>query len=415
MSVLKNRSLLILAVSESVTNLGAWVTMMAVFSLVIFRGEGDVSESGLIYLAGLLPALAFSPVAGWLCDRYDRKKLMIASELLSGVVVAGIIFTRSTTLLYMLLALQAAVGSLMTPARQSSVPQLVDREQLTKANALLQQISSVVKIFGPVLGGAVLAVMEPHTAVILDVVSYFLSAAILLLLPALVPPAQEKTNSTTSSSEKWYAPLLELARLDRQVKLLFVMAFMAIVGIVSIDILASIFTRDVLNAGESFYGLEIGLVGLGTLLGAAALMFSKKASRPWVDVTGGLALMSVLPAAMAAGYLMSNLTLVRILVVPTCLLCGYGMGRKMVQDSTLLQTLAPTSLLGRVSGLYQGTITAAQLVGTLLTTALVPAMFSTRDYFGMVTLLILAVAGFAAFYLFRSGHLHQVGVTPAGD
>jgi hypothetical protein len=193
------------------------------------------------------------------------------------------------------------------------------------------------------------------------------------------------------------------------------MAFMAILGIVSIDILASIFTRDVLLAGESFFGLEIGLVGLGTLIGAGALMFSKKPSRPWVDVTGGLAMMAVLPAAMAAGYFIPNLVLVRWLVVPTCVLCGYGMGRKMVQDSTLLQTLSPANLLGRVSGLYQGAITAAQLAGTLLATALVPALLSTRDYFGLVTLLILAVAGFAALYLLNTGHLNQIGVAPAED
>ncbi|MBA4385172.1 MAG: hypothetical protein C0410_10595 [Anaerolinea sp.] len=398
-SLLQNRSLVIMAISESVSSIGSWITMMAVFSLVIFKGAGNVTESGLIYLVGLLPALIFSPVAGWLCDRYDRKKLMIMSEILSGLAVSGIIFTESITLLYILLALQAISGAIMTPARQSSVPQVVDREHLTQANAFLQQISSVVKIFGPVLAGAVLAVMNAHQAVILDVVSYFLSAAILLFLPRLIPPQQSNQVNKAEEKQKWTTQLSELFHLDNQLKLLFGMAFMAILGIVSIDILASIFTRDVLSSGESYFGLLIGMIGFGTLIGAATLMLSKKASHPWRDVIWGFAIMAILPACMAAGYHIHDLTLIRFITIPVCIVAGFGMGRKLVQDNTLIQTLSPTSMLGRVSGLYQSTIIAAQLAGTILTSALVPIIIPVDVYFGLVALLILAVSIFGLIFL----------------
>jgi MFS family permease len=366
---------------------------------VIFKGAGNVTESGLIYLVGLLPALIFSPVAGWLCDRYDRKKLMIISEVASGLAVSGIIFTESITLLYILLALQAISGSIMTPARQSSVPQVVDREQLTQANAFLQQISSVVKIFGPVLAGGVLAVMNAHQAVILDVVSYFLSAGILLLLPKLLPPQQAALKSNPEDKLKWTDQFSQLLHLDNQLKLLFGMAFMAILGIVSIDILASIFTRDVLSSGESYFGLLIGMIGFGTLVGAATLMLSKKPSHPWRDVIWGFAIMAILPACMAAGYHIHDLTLIRIITIPVCVVAGFGMGRKLVQDNTLIQTLSPTSMLGRVSGLYQSTIIAAQLAGTILTSALVPLFIPVDVYFGLVALLILAVSIFGFIFL----------------
>jgi MFS family permease len=391
-----------MAISESVSNIGSWITMMAVFSLVIFKGAGNVTESGLIYLVGLLPALVFSPVAGWLCDHFDRRKLMIISEVASGLAVSGIIFTESLTLLYVLLALQAISGSIMTPARQSSVPQVVDREQLTQANAFLQQISSVVKIFGPVLAGAVLAVMNAHQAVILDVISYFLSAGILLLLPKLIPPQQKSQLSKTDDKQKWTVQLSELLHLDNQLKLLFGMAFMAIVGIVSIDILASIFTRDVLSSGESYFGLIIGMIGFGTLIGAATLMLSKKAPHPWRDVIGGFAAMAVLPACMAAGYHVHDLVLLRFVTIPVCVVAGFGMGRKLVQDNTLIQTLTPESILGRVSGLYQSTIIAAQLIGTILTSALVPGLIPVDVYFGLTALLILAVSIFGLIFLQRA-------------
>lgn len=400
--IIRNRSLVIMAISESVSNVGSWITMMAVFSLVIFKGEGNVTQSGLIYLVGLLPSLIFSPIAGWLCDRYDRKKLMIVSEILSGVAVSGIIFTESLTLLYVLLALQSISGSIMTPARQSSVPLVVDRAQLTQANAFLQQISSVVKIFGPVLAGGLLAVMNAHQAVILDVVSYFLSAGILVFLPNLLPPQRLQSSEEIKVKNGLKGQLSELLHLDNQLKLLFGMAFMAILGIVSIDILASIFTRDVLQSGETYFGLLIGMIGFGTLIGAATLMMSKKVSRPWRDVIGGLALMAVLPACMAAGYHISSLAVMRFMVIPVCLVAGYGMGRKLVQDNTLIQTLSPAAMLGRVSGLYQSTIVAAQLIGTILTSAVVPVLIPADAYFGLVALLILAVSLFGAIYFYKN-------------
>lgn len=410
-SVLKNRSLVIMAISESVSSVGSWITMMAVFSLVIFKGEGSVTESGLIYLVGLLPALVFSPVAGWLCDRYDRKKLMILSEILSGLAVSGIIFTESITLLYVLLALQAISGSIMTPARQSSVPQVVDHEQLTQANAFLQQISSVVKIFGPVLAGGVLAVMNAHQAVILDVVSYFLSAGILFLLPKLVPPEQNEQTEKSVHKDKWTAQFSQLLHLDSQIKLLFGMAFMAIMGIVSIDILASIFTRDVLFSGESYFGLLIGMIGLGTLLGALTLMLGKKPSHPWRDVISGFAIMAILPASMAAGYHINNLAFMRFLVIPICIIAGFGMGRKLVQDNTLIQTLSPAAMLGRISGLYQSTIIAAQLIGTILTSAVVPSLIPVDAFFVLVALLILAVSVFGFFYYLKIKSIKKTSMT----
>ena len=75
-TILNNRSLLILGLSESVSSVGSWITMMAVFAMIVFNGNGNVVQSSGIYLAGLVPTLLFSPAAGWLCDHLDRKWLM---------------------------------------------------------------------------------------------------------------------------------------------------------------------------------------------------------------------------------------------------------------------------------------------------------------------------------------------------
>ena len=226
-----NKNLVIIGISESVSGLGNWITMMAIFAMLIFKGDGTILTTSGVFLAGLVPAFLFSPVAGWLCDRYDRKKLMILSEVLSGVVILGLVFTENIIIIYSLVALQAVTISIMTPARQSSVPALVPEEQLTQANAFLQQLAGILKIFAPVLAGFLLSLVSPHTAIIFDVISFFLSALILTQLPAL--PAKKIDQKPimdlqTNKKRDWSQRVFSIFNSSPGLKLLFTVTFGAI-------------------------------------------------------------------------------------------------------------------------------------------------------------------------------------------
>lgn len=85
--LLQHRALLILGFAESVSGIGNWITALAVFALIVFRGTDGVLESSGVLLAGLAPTLLCSPLAGWLCDRFDRKWLLIGGEVLSGLAL----------------------------------------------------------------------------------------------------------------------------------------------------------------------------------------------------------------------------------------------------------------------------------------------------------------------------------------
>ena len=393
--VLGNRALLVLGVAESVSGIGSWVTTLAVFALVIFRGQGTVVQSTGIFLAALLPLLLFSPAAGWLTDRFDRKWLMIGSELLAGVVVAGLIFSDNLLLIYALLALQSTFASVMTPARQAVVPDLVSREDLTRANAFLQQLSGIVKVGAPILGGALLAVVNPHTAIVLDVISYVLSAVILSRLPAL-PPHRDETRPGTADPESPEvagparpASGLQVLRDRPLLRLLFFSAFMTTVIIIGFDVLSSIFIRDVLQGTEGLYGLLIGLVGLGTVASAGLLLLAQRQRNLWRDVNLGLLMLGVLPLTIALAAWLGLPAPARILVAGGCLLGGLGIGFIQVQGGTLIQVLSPPELLGRVGGLYQSTAVAGQMVGLLLTPLLVPAVLPVATYLALGALGIL--------------------------
>ncbi len=397
--VFKNKSLVNIGVAESVSGIGDWITMLAVFSLLVFRGGGNVGQTSAVFLCGLVPTLIFSPLAGSLCDRFDRKKLMILSQVLSGLVVSGLIFTDNLILIYALLALQATSMSIMTPARQSSIPQLVQPEELTSANAFLQQLSSLVKIFAPMLAGLILTLVSPHTAIILDVISFALSALLLTRLQSLPPNKTEENKPEPKERSKirqmLHGKLLtgsawRILRDSASLKLLFIAGFFSVFVIVGFDVLAAVFFRDVLQENESFYGLAIGLVGVGSLLSTILLMLKKKSHKAWWEVALGIALLSLIPLSLSIISSLSNIMLSRVVTLGACFVGGIGNGFLNVQVSTLLQSFTPSGFLGKTSGFLQSTMVTGQLLGTILTPILVPGILSTA-LFCLISFLALGL------------------------
>jgi MFS family permease len=408
--ILGNRSLRILGIAGSVSNVGNWITMMAVFAMLVFQGEGTVVQSSGVFLAGLLPTLVFSPLAGWLSDRVDRKWLMMGSEFLSGLLISGLIFVHRLEFIYGLLVLQAISMSIMTPARQASIPDVVAREDLSQANAFMQQLAGLVKIGAPVLAGGLLALISPHQAIILDVVSFGLSVAILSRLPSLPPhdeaplrQAQESPRGEAGVAARPAQTLVSLLKDSWPLRFLLVLAFLVVVVIIGFDVLSSIFVRDVLGGEEGLYGLLISLVGLGTVGSTVLLMSRKQATGQWRDVIIGLALLATIPASLALSAWLGRPELGRGLVAAGSLLGGVGNGLITVQSGTLLQLLSPAALLGRMGGLFQSTVVAAQVTGMLVVPLLVPGILSIGVYFFLSALGLGLLVVYAAFALRHAG------------
>ncbi|MGD8405274.1 MAG: MFS transporter [Anaerolineales bacterium] len=391
-----NPPLITIGISESVSSIGNWITMMAVYAMLIFGGDGGVVESSGIFIAGLLPIFIFSPIAGWLCDHYDRKWLMVISELLSGLVISGLIFTDRIELIYAILALQAVSISIMIPARRASVPDIVDKDSLPKANAFLEQLAGIVKIIAPMLAGLILTVLNPHTAIILDIVSFLLSALILTRLPALNPTSKKQISSVEEQDLGVESQAWGVLKTSIPLRLLFVSIFLAIFIIIGFDVLSPIYVRDVLAGDQKFFGFAVGGIGLGTVVASLLLMLRKRKRNPWLDLLSGLFMLGNIVFVLAIATLIPNLTLIRILILLSCFVGGIGNGLMLIQVNTLLQLLSPPSMLGRLGGVFQSTAVAAQLLGLLVAPLLVPNILSMGQYFGLASLAVIALIIFTA-------------------
>jgi MFS family permease len=411
-NIFTKKSLLILGTAESVSGIGDWITMMAVLAMLVFRGGGGVAASSGIFLAGLVPTLIVSPLAGWLVDRVNRKTLLIGSQLLAGLMVSGLFFTTRLEVIYLILALEAVVISVVTPTRQAVIPDLVERDDLTKANAFLQQLAGLVKVFSPVLAGLVLSVMDPHQAILFDVASFFLSAAVMCFLPSLPPHKTVVSEKTEEAKTLESGNPLAVMRAIPQIQILFITVFTAILGIIGFDVLSSIYTRDVLHDGEKLYGMIVSLVGIGSLVATAILMMRKKNGNPWKDMTAGFTLLGILPVAMVIGYRFNDVSLAKTLLMAACFVGGIGNGLVHVQVGTIMQLVTPSNILGRVGGWLQMVMVAGQLVGLLVTPLLVPKYVSMEAFFAAMIVLIGLLVTYLMVYVLSKPGLDPAGASP---
>jgi len=174
---------------DAVSLLGDWFTYVAVGMLALEAGEG-LTAVALVLVAHTLPRALFSPLAGRLADRYDRRRIMVVVCLMRAAVVVGMAlaaYLDAFVIVQVLLFIRMALGAFIDPAAQASLPQLLPTALLARANALLGATWSVVFAVGVGLGGLVTSAVGVVGALTIDAVTFGIAAAVLSTLPRLLP------------------------------------------------------------------------------------------------------------------------------------------------------------------------------------------------------------------------------------
>ena len=150
-----NKQYRLLWLSQVISQTGDWFNLIASAALVAHLSGSGLAIGGL-FLARLLPPFVLSPLVGVVADRFDRRKILIASDLLRTLVVLNFLFVRSEQdiwLLYALTVLQLSISAFFEPTRAALVPSLVARQDLVTANALDGTTWSTMLALGAALGG----------------------------------------------------------------------------------------------------------------------------------------------------------------------------------------------------------------------------------------------------------------------
>jgi len=258
---------------QIVSEVGDHFNNIAVFSLAVQHAQGGLAVTGVL-LARAVPAILAGPLAGVLLDRMDRKKIMIASDLIRGVVALGFILTvgrPGSSLLYVLSALLMAASPFFTSGRAAILPSIATREQLHTANSLTQTTQWTTLTLGALLGGASVSHFGYEWAFMLNAASFFFSAyCIWQLRPPQGSFKAERKSLTEADVVRPWHEYAEGLRYMRSVPLLTGIAIIAIgwaSGGGAAQILFSLFGEQVFHKGASGIGTIWGFAGIGLLVG----------------------------------------------------------------------------------------------------------------------------------------------------
>ena len=370
-----NRDYRYLWLGNVVSQLGDWFNLIAAAELITELSNSGVAISYL-FLARFLPLFLFSPLAGVLADRYNRRTLMVVSDLLRAVTVLGFLIvglTGQVWLFYLLTIVQFALSALFTPARSAMVAMVVDRRELVTANALDSFTWSTMLALGALLGGVVAAVFGAETAFVLDGLTFLLSAWFISRIILKVVQAVDGEESQGGWLDfvdgfryLWRRPYLLILSLIKATGSLVWGA----VNVLEISFAETIFPLTLFplaallrieDGGTATLGIIYVVSGLGTGLGP---LFMRRAlgSRPPRLILGaaiGMTLVAVgiwgLGVAPTFGLFLLA-TFVRTV----------GSGTMWVFSAVLLQIVVPDRYRGRVFAFEFAMLTLTQSVSILL-------------------------------------------------
>ena len=189
---------------QVISELGNWINSIALYALILqLTGSGMAMAAAM--MAKLLPMVIISPFAGVVIDRIDRKKVLIASDILRCFTVLGFLIVDSREdlwIVYTLTLFEVALTGFFEPARSAILPSIVEKNHLVTANALSGSTWSIMLTLGAALGGFVVSFFGIKTAFILDALTYLLSAWFIIKISYPNTKYKERIKKQNSSGIK---------------------------------------------------------------------------------------------------------------------------------------------------------------------------------------------------------------------
>jgi MFS family permease len=381
-SLLENRPLAKLLLGEFISGIGDWLYIVAIF-IVIYRESNDAALVGLFGAVRMIPYVIMSVPAGIVADRFDRRLVLLASDLWRGSMMVGmtLLLAANASVIWVAgLAILATIGSsFFYPAIGAYIPSLAkDERQLGPANSAWASLGNISFILGPAIGGVIVAAGDVLLAFVINAVTFVVIAAILWTLPPSRPrradaaaPADGPEATGSTAPERSIRTALALRPLTGLTMTQLLAGFLG-GGLQASTIILAVY---VLNAGEAANGYLNAAVGIGGLLGglgSGAFVMRRVLGIPLIAGTlitgaatvvlgmagnGGLGLALVAIGVASAGFIVVD-----------------------VVTTTMFQRLVPDEFRGRVLGVLMALTTAFGAAGALL----VPIMIQgTGDFPGL--------------------------------
>ena len=367
-------------------NVGTWMQMTAI-SWLLYAITNSPLQLGLNGLFRAVPAIALGLFGGTVADRYDRKRLMLATQIISMLLAFVLGFLAQTGLIevwhiYALTMLSAIVGTLDAPARQALYPSLVPASVLPNAIALNAMLWKGTALLGPSLAGIAIAAVGTDGAFYANAASFL--AVVVALLLMKTPTARGEATGDFMHELKEGVSYVMANNL-----ILAVMVMEGVSSVFGLDpAMLTIFSRDILDVGASGLGFLQSARGLGAVIGSGVLISMGQARSQ-----GKILLVSaVLYGATFALFGLSRSFLISLLLL-------FFMGATdtiwAATRNVILQVQAPEGLRGRVMSVFYLSNRGLHPLGQMETGLVVP-LVGAREATVLGGLLVAGVTALTA-------------------
>lgn len=344
-----NRNFRVAWLGQIISLTGDWFDLIASASLLSILHQ-PAAAIGALFVIRMLAPFVVTPVAGVLADRYNRKYLLVITDLLRGGIVMCFLLVRrpeDAWLIYLITGLQLALSGIYFPARSAILPDIVTPAELGAANAISSATWSVMLAFGAALGGLSAGLFGVYPSFVIDSLSFVGCGLLETLIVYHHVAAAGASKVTPGSVYKQYAEGITYLREHPDIlnislhKGMLGLLVVGVFQIIQVEMAQNVFVIG--QQGGTGLGIMYGVVGIGTGIGPfVARYFAKDRDRPQ-------------RVAIIVGYLLCAAGMFTIMpmvsfdmVLVGMLLRGLGTGIVWVLSSQLLLQLLPNRVRGRV-------------------------------------------------------------------
>ncbi len=343
---LRYRNYRIFFVGQSISLIGTWMQQIAM-SWLVYRLSNSALLLGIVGFSGQIPTFLLAPLAGVIADRYNRRRMLIITQVLStfqALIVTTLVLTN-TIAIWHIIVLSIFLGLVnafdITVRQAFTVEMIENREDLGNAIALNSSMVNAARLLGPSLGGILISVVGEGICFLLNAISYF---AVIVSLGAMRIAPRKVTRAPIRISrelKEGFTYAFGFAPIKYILLLLALISFMG----VPYQVLMPIFARDIFHGGPKTLGFLMAMSGMGALMGALYL-----ASRKSVLGLGRIIALSA--GFFGVGIIGFSVSRALWLALFLVLFAGFAMMVEMASSNTVLQTIVDEDKRGRVMSFY---------------------------------------------------------------
>jgi len=355
---LRHRNYRLFFWGQLVSLIGTWMQQTAM-SWYVYQITNSKLLLGTVAAVGSAPMMLFSIWGGSLADLYPKRSIIVATQttqMICAFLLAAGAWSGFATPLFIIIiaALNGVAMGFDMPARQAFTVEMASREDLLNAISLNSSIVNGARIVGPSVAGLMVGAVGVATCFLLNGMTFI--AVIAGLLMMRLPPSERPAHAVSAGEHAWNGIVYSIKHQRVRTVLLLFLA----VGVFgwSYAVLMPAFARDVLGRGSNGYGMLMSASGTGAFIAALVVATYGHLFTPRRLALGGVWLFSI---ALFAFSLSRNFYLALVFL----LVAGFGMLLFFSTSNTVLQTIVPDEMRGRVMGVWSLVFGAMIPLGSL--------------------------------------------------